>query len=245
MSLLTDTDIRTILCNTEVWESPRETLRIFPFSEPSLTPVGYDLRVGGRYASSISAERYELGEGDVVTIRPGDTVLITTEESVDMPQSFTLSAFITSKVSKVSMGLSHISTNVDPDWRGNLLIAMHNPSVATLTLKRGETFCTINFIQNLSPSTKSSEKPPGRTDLLLEAFVKNLREVKAERQIEELASERRKRIWNLSVLALQFLVIIVASLTGYHIFGNKPGFIASTALGVGAATLLQGLRKPW
>ena len=244
MSLLTDTDIRAILCNTEAWESPRESLRIFPFSEQSLTPVGYDLRVGHCYASSIDADRYKLGEGDVVTIRPGDTVLITTEESVDMPQSLTLSAFVTSKVSKVSMGLSHISTNVDPDWRGNLLIAMHNPSVVTLTLERGETFCTINFIQNLSPSTKSSEKPPGRTDLLLETFVDNLRKTKEKRQAEELASEKHKRAWNLFFLALQFAAMIGCSFTGYYIFGNGPGFIATTALGVGVAALLPNFRKP-
>ena len=244
MSLLTDTDIRAILCDSETWENPKESLRIFPFSEQSLTPVGYDLRVGDTYASSIDAERYELREGDVVTIRPGDTVLITTEESVDMPQSSVLSAFITSKVSKVSMGLSHISTNVDPDWQGNLLIAMHNPSVVTLKLKQGETFCTINFIKNLSPSTKSSKKPPGRTDLLLEAFVENLRKEKAERQIEEHRSEKSKRIWNRCVLTLQFLIIIGGGLTGLYVFGNNPGFIASTALGVGVATVLQGLRKP-
>ena len=127
MCLLTDTDLKKLICTEREWLDEK-TLHIFPYEEECMTPVGYDVRVGNQYASSIDARIYNLNDGDHVTILPGDTVLITTLENIEMPRNRNYSAFITSKVSKVSQGLSHISTNIDPDWRGNLLIAMHNPS---------------------------------------------------------------------------------------------------------------------
>ena len=135
MSLLTDTDLRRILCIQKEWPD-KNKLHIFPFKEDCLTPVGYDARVGELYASSMSAKMSTLGSGETITIRPGDTVLIETLEDVGMPMNRTISAFITSKVSKVSKGLSHISTNIDADWKGKLLIASVHPETPDFNCRR-------------------------------------------------------------------------------------------------------------
>ena len=238
MSLLTDTDIRAKLSNDKHWQDRQSKLHIYPYSEECLTPVGYDLRVGEQYASSIDAEMYDLAADGEVQIRPGDVVLIRTMETIDMPEDLSLSAFITSKVSKVSKGLSHISTNVDPDWQGNLLIAIHNPSLNTIVLPYGEPFCTINFVQNVSASTKTSGKPPGRTDILLREFVDSLKKAKHKRdetqQLVKMKAKRRRR----TVLIAKVLVVVGAAAAGFHFFQNSPGFIACTAIGVGLASLM-------
>ena len=62
MALLTDTDIRKILCSNHDW-SDKIKLHIHPFNEDCLTPVGYDLRVGSQYSSAMAAtlEPLQLG----------------------------------------------------------------------------------------------------------------------------------------------------------------------------------------
>jgi len=226
MSLLTDTDLAKLLSTDRDW-TDKDTLHIYPYEENCLTPVGYDVRVGKQYASAIDAKIYKLDENEPVIIIPGDTVLITTLENIEMPSSRKYSAFITSKVSKVSQGLSHISTNIDPDWRGNL-IAIHNPSHSSVTLKYGETFCTLNFIENKSASTKECGKEPGRTDVLLKNFVEDVKETRER----EKKIEKRRNLLNLTLKAI--LILIPCSI-GYFLFGSEPGFIAMTALGVGLA----------
>ena len=227
MSLLTDTDLEKIIGTDREW-SNKDTLHIYPYDPNCMTPVGYDVRVGSQYASAIDAKIYRLNENDDVKIVPGDTVLITTLENIEMPSNRKLSAFITSKVSKVSQGLSHISTNIDPDWRGNLLIAIHNPSHSKVNLKYGEPFCTLNFIENISASTRECGKEPGRTDVLLTNFVDDVKETR-ERE------KKKEKTRNSLNLILKAILILIPCGIGYFIFGSAPGFIAMTALGIGLA----------
>lgn len=227
MSLLTDTDLRACICSEKDW-ADKMKIHIDPYKEECLTPVGYDVRVGNQYASAIDATLYKLDKDDKVVIKPQDTVLITTLENIEMPMDRRLSAFITSKVSKVSKGLSHVSTNIDPDWRGKLLIAIHNPSIRTVTLDHGDSFCTLNFILNKSPSTKDCGKEPGRTDVLLDAFVKEVKQSR-EQEAKEIKTQHIKNI------LLKAILIIGPSAIGYFFFGITVGFLAMTALGVGLA----------
>jgi deoxycytidine triphosphate deaminase len=215
MSLLTDTDLNKIL-NTELGEATEDSLTIYPYSKDSLTPVGYDLRVGKTIANSDRLGRKTLSEGDCFTISPGSTALITTLENISMPKKRSISGLIESKVSKVSRGLSHISTTVDPDWNGNLLIAIHNHSSEKIKLTYGEAFCTIIFIANQSPSTKVCNKQPGRLDVLMEKFD------------QENARATKRRIFK---EVLPPIIVLIAGALGYFIFGNSPGFAALVAIG--------------
>lgn len=224
MGILTDTDIRNVLCTDKAW-SDKDKLHIYPFDEDCLTPVGYDIRVGESYASSMDAEVHSLdGNGELI-VCPGDTIMVTTLENIGMPSNRSLAAFITSKVSKVSKGLSHISTNIDPDWKGNLLIAIHNPSRNTVKIKYGEPFCTINFITTESPSTKDCGFPEGRTDILLKKFASDAIEAR------KLARTRQHKIG-----IFKMLIIVCFGVGGYSIFQNSSGLIASVAMGVAIAS---------
>ena len=223
MSLLTDTDLRGKICSDKTWKEQNK-IHIYPFSEDSLTPVGYDLRVGNLYSSSIHGGPSQLKDNSQIAISAGDTVLITTLEKIGMPKDRSISALIMSKVSEVSKGLSHVSTTIDPDWDGNLLIAMNNYSRNTIKLQAGEPFCTVVFFENKSPSTKSCEKPPGRFDI----FVKEM-SVAAQRA-------RKKETRKVSIL---IAVILIFGAGGYIIFGNEPGFIAMTAGGIALAEIVR------
>jgi deoxycytidine triphosphate deaminase len=231
MGLLTDTDLTNLIEDGKNW-SDKDKLHIFPYDPECLTPIGYDLRIGPQYASSIDAELYSINTDDKVIIKPGDTVLITTLEDIGMPQDRTISAFITSKVSKVSKGLSHISTNIDPDWKGPLLIALHNPSRNTVSLSYGEAFCTINFIENKSPATMDCGKEPGRSDILLKQFLKDVKE--ARKKAEATFNKKHKRS-----LIYKATVIVLFSFVGYLLLGLTPGFPAMVALGVALSNFIS------
>jgi len=223
VSLLTDSDLEKILVKEEKYSSD-ENLIISPFSNDSLTPVGYDLRVGETAAISTKSGRIQLVEGESFTIPASSTALVATLENIGMPRDRSLSALIESKVTKVSKGLSHISTTVDPDWKGNLLIAIHNHSSEKFKLSYGETFCTIVFIKNLSPSNKPCDKQPGRLDVFLEKFE------------EESARAAKKRTFK------EFLppaVVLASAALGYLVFGNTIALAASVAVGVAISQYIQ------
>jgi len=224
MSLLTDTDLSKIICTDEICEDKVKKIQIFPFAEKSLTPVGYDLRVGNLYSSAFKSDKFKLTKDDKIIIDPRDTVLITTLESINMPTDRSISALILSKVSKVSEGLSHISTTIDPDWKGPLLIAMNNHSKNKVELNCGDAFCTVVFFENKSPSTKKCGKEPGRNDLFMKQWIHEARKVKQKEMLKTFVSPG---------------IIILSLIIGYSFFGNNPGFIATTAAGVAISQIIK------
>lgn len=224
MSILTDTDIATLLNSTSVWTDKDSTLHIYPFDPESLTPVGYDLRVGKRYVSAVHGGPTNVVPGESIPIDPGETVLIETLERVDLPQNRTISALVESRLTVVSQGFSHISTTIDPDWQGELLIAITNHSRETLRLKHSEAFCTIVFFQNKSPSTKPSGKAPGRTDVLLTMLAEQAR----RKQSRE---KKQKEIERLMIV-IPFFIVMFFIIGGYIIFRTGVGFTAALGAGV-------------
>lgn len=65
-------------------------------------------------------------EQKYVYIAPRDTALVLSREYIQLPE--TMCGSVVSRVSTVSNGLGHISTTIDPLWKGALLIAISNPS---------------------------------------------------------------------------------------------------------------------
>ena len=224
MSLLTDTDLRKIICTDKICEDNVKKIQIVPFAEKSLTPVGYDLRVGNLYSSAFKSDKFKLTKDEKIIIGPGDTVLITTLESINMPNDRSISALILSKVSKVSKGLSHISTTIDPDWKGPLLIAINNHSKNKVELNCGDAFCTVVFFENKSPSTKICGKEPGRSDLFMKQWIDEARKVKRNEMFKTFVSPG---------------IIIFSLIIGYSFFGNNPGFIATTAAGIALSQIIK------
>ena len=229
MSLLTDTDLRVLMCSEQEW-ADKNKIHIHPFIEKNLTPVGYDLSVGDSYASALKPERIDINVGDRVTIKPGDTVLITTLEKIEMPQDRKISALVLSKVSKVSKGLSNISTTIDPDWKGELSIPIHNLSKSSVSMGYGETFCTIVFFENKSAATKDCGKDQRRLDILVNEWTEVARRANKKLKTEELVK-----------IIIPIGIIMLFSIIGYQIFGNSPGFGTMTTVGVALSQVALNL----
>ncbi|MEO1643432.1 MAG: hypothetical protein AAFR74_08860, partial [Pseudomonadota bacterium] len=155
---MTDTDILHLLAKGDGVDAT--SLRIVGFDDVHLTPLGYDLRAGKTVQLSGEKTPHLLNESDSVFIAPGQTALIETLEEISMPRegalAKSLSGMIFSKVSAVSRGLSHISTTVDPDWHGRLLIAVHNHANYPIKIAYGDAICTLSFIENKTKATRFS-----------------------------------------------------------------------------------------
>ena len=72
-----------------------------------------------------------------IYVKPKDTVLIVSNEYISFPSN--IAGYVTSRVSNVAYGFGHISTTVDPNWNGALLIALSNPSNHSLKVSVGTT----------------------------------------------------------------------------------------------------------
>jgi len=226
--VLTDTDIRSLLCDQREWADKQNKLHIFPFLEDRLTPVGYDLRVGDRFATTEQPEQRILKGNDELVVTPGSVVLIETLETIGMPKNKLYCGLIESKVSLVAQGLSDVSTTVDPDWQGRMLVALHNPTDSPVTLRREQPFCTLVLFKNLSPATKDCGKPEGRSDILLTNW---------ERKFKKVKKIRIRSQW----IAYVVPVAVVAMFTfcGWFFFTDNTGFPALVGSGATIATFLS------
>lgn len=70
-----------------------------------------------------------------IFVKPGDTVLIVSNEFVECPEY--IAGYVTSRVSNVFNGFGHISTTLDPGWKGAPLIALSNPTKKPLKIVAG------------------------------------------------------------------------------------------------------------
>jgi deoxycytidine triphosphate deaminase len=194
MCVLTDVDLRARLKEKD--EQTR--LSISSYDEDCFSPVGYDLRAGGLYASSKDGKLGILGDEQpeaaskkismlkaklrrpkikvadpaCIILHPHSTTLVTTLEEITMPQDGSLSAFVFSKVRMVSKGLSHVSTTIDADWRGQLVVAIHNHSRKKIKLEYQQKFCTVVFLENKTKTITKTGKKSGRNDIMIGAFAK-------------------------------------------------------------------------
>jgi deoxycytidine triphosphate deaminase len=110
-------------------------------SDTETSNVSYDLRVGSEYKGHRDAEKTELPDDGVLILRPGNAVLIQTEEVLFLPRR--LFGYVVPKVTLLQKGISNTLSKVDPGYNGPLVVTLFNLGKADLPLKRRERFCSI------------------------------------------------------------------------------------------------------
>lgn len=174
---------------------------IAPFDESQLQPAGYNL-TPTRFFYSTKKKKFltivENSDEVYVMIDKNDTVLVRTRESVAV--SSVLSGAFYSKVKVVSEGFGHVSTTLDPNWEGQLLISLNNPTNRKLKFSIEKkvygkviynSFVTLEFTGLDSIPLERSDNPPGRLDILDSTIDKNISTFKRN-QVEELRLLLRK-----------------------------------------------------
>lgn len=174
--LLSEADINPILSKGYESISRSIDIVICGYEKRNMTAVGYNLTptefvfsVNERLLNKI----HNNGNERFCYIKPNDTVLIMTREAIWVSEN--IAGTFHSKVGIVSQGFGHISTTLDPNWEGPLLISLNNPTQKTLKFVLGndngngftyKSFVTLMFYRLASSTSASHDNPSCRMDIL-------------------------------------------------------------------------------
>lgn len=106
-------------------------LRFKKLNEKAIAPT-----YGSEYAAG--ADLYALSDGDI-TIEPGQTVLVHTGIAMEIPEG--MGGFIYARsglASKKGLAPANKVGVVDSDYRGEVMVALHNHGTAPQTISGGE-----------------------------------------------------------------------------------------------------------
>lgn len=126
--------------------------------------ASYDLRVGDEYRDHRDSSKTDLLDNDEICLQPGYTVIIETAEFVQFPKS--RFGHIVPKVSLLQDGLSNTSSKIDPGYYGKLSITVFNLGKRTISLKKGQKFCTLYILDvkdGIIPYNKGPQRIAGNS----------------------------------------------------------------------------------
>lgn len=220
-------------------------IRIFEVTESlrddSISPVGYQLRVG-KVVYFYDRAKVALGHGALFEIRPKERAIIITAEDIRLNRR--IGGIITTKFSLlVNQGLSCCSTGVDPGWPGKnangqeeegfLAIHVTNEGEKTITLSHLQPFATIVFF-------RSATESKGFTGATARTTGISIAEQSATAAIK--ATERKRVLRNkiarfALVISCMFLVAILGIFPLMWIFSRLGFQNPETAASLASAVL--------
>lgn len=169
-------------------------LAIYPFDQKNLTGIGYNLSVTN-FAFSINrgilltiySKITPAGAKHYVIIPANDTVLFFSKEYIRVSNK--LAGTFHSKVGRVCQGLGHISTTLDPTWKGQLIISVNNPTSKNIKFdldERSGNILTLLLYKFDTPVEGENihDNNSGRCDLLLEHFSDSCKGQYKEKHLE-------------------------------------------------------------
>gem|GEM_PF-4813099 len=142
---------------------------VHPTAQNSLTPLGFDLRIGQAFLLSQVGDQQEIvptkkedraANQQQFCFPANSTSLVVTRERVWL--SGGLMGAIHARGSLALRGLIINSTTVDPNWDGKMLMRIHNTSTQTEYLGQEDAFCTL-VIHEVISSTETRPKSDPRS----------------------------------------------------------------------------------
>ena len=121
-------------------------LVIRDFSEDCLEPASYNFRLGNEAITSTQREKVDPSQKGLLTIPAGDFALVKTMELVDL--SPRVAGHIGLRSHYAKRGLDMLAgPQIDPGFKGYLVVGLTNLSPRDITMAYGEQFCTVEFYQ--------------------------------------------------------------------------------------------------
>jgi deoxycytidine triphosphate deaminase len=129
------------------------------FEDKQLHPASYDARVGNT-AFKTRPERgiVNISEKGMIIIEPGEFVILTTFEHFEIPKDIAVRIGLRSYFAR--KGLILLSgPQIDPGFRGLLVVGIYNLGPRDIALTYKEPFCTLEFYQLAAPASKPYSGP--------------------------------------------------------------------------------------
>ena len=128
----------------------KPTIKVKKLDEKAVLPT-----YGSEYAAG--ADLYALSDGDI-TIEPGQTVLVHTGLSMEIPEGYAGLIYARSGLaSKKGLAPANKVGVVDADYRGELMVALHNHSTVPQTVSGGDRIAQLVITPFLSVIYEETE----------------------------------------------------------------------------------------
>ena len=162
----------------------------------------YKLRLGGEIYISTAETAQNLKEGDLVVIKPGDFVLLQTEEIIKLDNS--TMAFISMRFDYKQKGLINVSGfHVDPNYYGHLIFSAFNAGPKDIILRRGDEVFMI-FFEKLQTSIEDKKN---KDHIEYEHIPSNMIEQIRGKSIT--LTDNSIRLRNLEIYFKVFLAVVI------------------------------------
>lgn len=140
--MLTDQEIRRSLGAGE--------MKLEPFSETSLQPASYDVRVGPHAFTSSSREKENVVERGLLVVDPGEFAVVESLETMEFGPQIAAQLGLRSEYAR--RGLLMLSgPQIDPGFRGGLVVRLVNLAPSPVVLKYQDPFLTVQFFRLNEP----------------------------------------------------------------------------------------------
>ena len=210
--MLTDVEIREALADGG--------LEVAPFADASLKSASYDCRVGDQAFVSGSDEVTDVANKGLVVIEPGEFAVLVTRETVHCGAQFAAQLGLDSQYAR--QGLVLLSgPQVDPGFRGVLIVRVTNLAPRRITLSYEAPFLTVQFFKLARPVAKPyAGSRQGQTGLraadveelthpdspTLGGMVKSLSSLAAD--VSDLKSSVKWMAWAIPVIVVIGMTIV-------------------------------------
>lgn len=163
--ILSDVDIKKKLDSQEIKITPMPNL------EEALGPASIDLRLGNQFMFYYRTEQPFIDVKDPVTmenltrlitknsdepftIHPGDFVLATTMESIELPNDLIGRLEGRSSLGRLGIVIHSTAGKFDPGWIGKLVLEISNVGLVPVRIYPGMRVCQFLFEQLSSPTNQ-------------------------------------------------------------------------------------------
>lgn len=123
-------------------------------------PMSIDLKVGDICLLPGDSRTYRIDEHGI-KVKPKQSVVIYSKEKFVLPLN--VFGLVTGKGTYIFQGCMVASGKIDPGYRGNLKVCFFNGGRSTVTIKPGDVFCTVFFMDGdctlMSPLADYQENP--------------------------------------------------------------------------------------
>jgi dCTP deaminase len=159
--IFSDSDIRRALAGKRIVIEPLE-------ADAQVQPASVDLRLSDEFRVFRHSERafidprnndgnftelIRVEDGKPFIVHPGEFVLGSTIENVELPLDIMGRLDGRSSLGRVGLVIHSTAGNVEPGWRGRLTLEISNTGKMPVAIYPGMRICTISFNQMASPSS--------------------------------------------------------------------------------------------
>ena len=114
----------------------------------------------------------------------------------------------------INAGFAPISSTIDSDHSGHLLISVQNASGGEAKLVQGQPFCTVVFFANVSPSTKRSNNTYDEHEIVESLLATWSRH----------RGRRAATLWPAIRPLVPILFVAIAAAVAFASLGSTPAF---------------------